>query len=1185
MWITGDVDLPQPIVDAHTAGRLVFFIGAGASMDPPANLPNFRGLVRDLAHLAKVHFDEDRDDFDTFLGEMPENFDTHAHARELIARRGSTPNSTHRALVRVAASAGPLRIVTTNFDDHLATAAANEGIEIPDRWSGPALPLGHDFVGLVHLHGSVLRAPRELVLTDTDFGKAYLTSAWATRFLLPMFQEHTVIFVGYGHNDPIMKYLALGLPSKTQRYAFTLADEAGDPKWERLHVTTIGYPGSKADHSALVAALEAWETRVRMGRTDHEARMVEVVEAGATLTPVDRAYLAERLTTVDGTRQFAAATGGLDPNAQVGWLRWAEDVPDFKAAFAGADGDDSASILVNWFCQSFVASPQLNGAALQTVQRLGQVFSPGLFRGASWAAQRLGKSDAVAATRWKALLASSIHGHSVADPMDWLVSPFGDEFPEHVAVLRAALRPYLVLKQRWFLSEAEAWATPPDAHVTWHSEPESLTQHLRHLVDVTEPGEPTLGTLLEDPLLAAYDLLEAYHGVREWDSLGYGRSAIEQHQQDHFREPPDPLIDALRAYGEKGLGVRPDLPERWWSLRRCLFRRLALHLVAVDEARAPDAKITWLLDRAVLYETELKHEVYQVLKAAADPATETARGRLLAAVEAGPDLPADTSDLDRHVAYGTYNLLVWLTTVAPDWPEAAEALEVVQAANPDFAPRENPDFDSWISINEGLQSLAIEPEDFARAFSEDPERALDDLLGREYSDHPIDGPQWADALALIRRVVAMQPVLGERLWRHVGARTDQGTRLADLRRAITEGWADSDLGESVDAAVVRVGELVASSESARSVSRFLLEQIGRQIESPETAALGAMRKIATDLWDQQGDTFRHREGIDPVDLAPLYLNSWPGDLVRYWMSEVDRRWRSDRADWSGLNDQERGALEAMLQGPPDALDATRPALASGVFFMFAADADFTTSHVLPLFREEATARLAWSPYLHHPRYNDRLLAAGLLDSLIAEWDRIDTLGPDRLSQQFLGLVASIVSFAGIPPAARQQLLDKSVLAAGGSYASAFAGAVVHQLADARVDGTELWSRWLRDHLIARLNGVPRTAEPDELERWCDTVPRLGDAIPEALAMLNGRGIGLGERFRSAEMSDVTLAAYGAALAGHYAERVRHSSPTGFLLQHNVRKLIEAFRTALGEEAAQPIVAAARERGFVVDGGF
>jgi hypothetical protein len=970
----------------------------------------------------------------------------------------------------------------------------------------------------------------------------------------------------------------MGVRSRTPRYAFASADKANDPDWKRLTVVAIGYPVQADDHGALVAALEAWDVRARMGQTDHQAQMKEIVEAGSKPPPVDRDYLADRLKTSDGAREFTKATAGVDSNRQVEWLRWAEDLPQFKSIFAGQDGEDAASILGNWFCQTFVASPELHGAALQTVQRLGQTLSGGLFRRASWAAHQLSEKDDEAGRRWKALLASSIHGHSAPVITDGLLDYLPGDHSEHVAVLRAALRPFLILKRRWFLSEAEDPTAFPDAEVRWTTETDSLTGHLLKVVDAAEPGQAVLGTLLEDSLNAALDLLDAYHGVRGWNSLSFGRSAIEPHEQDQFPHPADAVIDGLRAYGEKALPVRPELPERWWSLGATLFRRLALHLLAADKSRTPDFKIGWLLDRSLLYETELKHEAYRVLQAAAGTASDETRERLLAAAQAGPSLPEDTPDLGPHRAYATYNLLVWLTTVVPDWPEAGTALTAVQAANPDFAPREHADFDSWMSSGTWGGKLPVEPDDFAQTIANDPAAALD-VLSRDYSERNFDQPSWRDVLSLVSRVAESRPELGEQLWTLIGERNDLDAKADDLHRAVIEGWAKAELGAVADTAVARVATQVEIPESARSISRFLLEQNRMQIETNETPALAAMRKMALDLWHKQGKSFTHSEGADPGSFAPLYLNSWPGDLTLYWLSEVDRRWRKNRDDWAGLSEQERSALVQLLEGPPDALDATRPALASGLFFVFAADPGFATERILPLFRDDATAALAWSPYLHHPRYNDKLLAAGLLDSVIAEWDRLDELGHDSLQSQFFGIVASIVSFAGITSEARQALLDRSVLAGDGSHVAEFAETVVHLLRSDGIDGAEVWSRWLRDHLTTRFSGVPRTAEADELARWADTLPHLGEAIPEALRMMGGRGIGLGDRFFSPDFADGVLTAHGAALVQHYADRIRHSSPSGYLVPHQVRKLIEAIRAALGDAAVQPLVAAATERGF------
>ena len=1186
MWITSDVNLPQAVLDAQAEGQLVFFVGAGASVDAPSDLPLFDNLARQLADMARVPFNKNVA-LDFFLGSMPESFDTHRHTRDIIARGDSAPNTTHAALVRVASSVGQLRVVTTNFDNHLSAAAAAEQIQVTDTWIGPALPLGGNFTGIVHLHGSVLREPRELVLTDGDFGRAYLTNAWATRFLLPMFQKFTVLFIGYSHDDPIMRYLALGLPSGTPRYAFTNTHEINDIKWSRLGVKTIGYPVRDHDHTALVAALVAWDRRARMGQTEHRSWIVEIVSGGPTLTPVDFDHLVSHLKTTSGADEFVQAVAAVEPILQVAWLRWAEDLPEFRAIFNGQDGNAAATVLGSWFCQGFLARPELHGAALQTVQRLGQTFGRDLFRAAGFAVADLSKVDADAGRRWKAFLATSVHGQSAPVATERLLPYRPSVSAEDSTVLRAALRPYLVLQRRWRFDGSDDPISMPDAEVHWNTKERSLTSHLVKAVDMTVHGDLRLGAALEESLSAAYDMLDAYHGLRSWDPLSFHRSAIEPepHGQDRHRRPLDAVIDGLRAYGEKSLGARPDLPERWWSLGRALFRRLALHLLALDVSRTPDEKISWLLERSALFETGLKHEVYRVLNVTAGKASKEALEQLLTAAQAGrtrvDDGPEDDiPDRGRQTQYAIYNILVWLSQIAPEWSEAGTALAEAQAANPTFAPREHPDFDKWMTSGARSGKLPMEPEDFIRSLEEDSGAALDNLLSPDYSGRSFDGPDWDDALSLVSRVAESRPELGIQLWAVIAEQREPGSKANDLRRATVDGWAKASLNGVADAVMSCVETEILNFDSSRSVSRFLLEQVRMQIESGETPALADMRRIALRLWTEHGQSFTHEEGVDLYSFAPLYMNSWPGDIVQYWMTEVERRWLKHQDDWQGLNDVESGALTQLLQGPRDALNATQPAVASRLFFLFAADQNFATAHVLPLFQGDLTATLAWSSYLRHFRYNDKMLAAGLLDSTISHWGRLATLDVSTLQSQFFVLVISIVSFAGITSESRQALLDASVLADDGAHEADFAQAVVRCLSEDEIDGGAVWKSWLRDHLTARLNDLPRTLGIKELTYWADTVPYLGDGIPEAVALLGDRGVGLSEAFFLPDFAEGTLTAHGPLLVSHFAERIRNSSPGNYFTGHEVNELIDVMRGALSEEVIQPLVHAAVAKGFI-----
>jgi hypothetical protein len=1190
MWITGDVELPDEILEAHERGELVFFIGAGASLGKPSNLPLFDSLAKKLARLASHPFSK-RGGLDFFIGQLeslPQGFDAHRHAHTLISNPKSRFNPLHSAIIDLAGIGGAFRVVTTNYDDHLASAAGSGSITVSDTWFAPALPLGRDFTGLVHLHGSVRRPKEEMILTDRDFGHAYITDAWAARFLLPMFDRFTVVFIGYSHDDVIMRYLALGLPSSnkavaSKRFAFT--SDPSNSKWGYLGIQPITYPVVGRDHQALPGALTAWADRAKMGQTDHQSRVQAIIRGGTTLPLPDRDYLHARLRTTDGARNFAIETGTLPDEAKLEWLTWLEDFPEFRALFSPTDVPVSTAILGNWFAGTFIESATLNGAALQTVQRLGQSMTVSLYRAATWLTNDLTKQDASAGKRWQALLATSIYGQSAPLETDFLMSFLPGSSAPSLSVLRTALRPFLKLERRWFVDDSAERTAHPNAKVSWNSEESALTQHVLLVVQASDPGDRSLGGVLEDAIGAAYDLLEAYYGERDWDPFAHHRSAIEPHAQDELREPLDAIVDGLREYGIKALPVWADLPNRWWSLNRGIMRRLALHLVAIDLARGANDKLTWLLDRTGLYEDGLKHETYQVLSAAVGTATPSLKRRIVDAAAAGPDYPGEIPDRDRHSAYAKYNLLAWLSQADPDWAEAQTAFDVVQAENSRFETREHPDFDSWMTSGSWGGTPPMDVEEFLQALTQNVSAALDSLLSFDYSERHFDQPDWRAALGLVQQAAERRPDFGLQLWDTVLNRDSLDEKQVALWRAIAEGWGKAHFEGSGLGAVQRLNALLQDKDSAHSIGRFLLDQIRQQIDAEESPMLASMRNLAGALWGEQGTGFTHREDSPPLSSVPLYLNSWPGFLAQYWGSEVDRRWRHSREEWAGLSDQEAEALAALLNGNNYALDATQPAMAGELFFYFAADADFAKTHLLPLLNDQERHAFGWYPFLHHPRWNDRLLAAGLYDSLVAELGRLEELPDSTLHRNFLGLVTSVVSYAGISTIDRRRLLDQTVLASNGLHAAGFAEAVARFLRQDGVDGNEAWRRWLGKHLERRLSGQPRVASADELARWADIVPAVGNFVPAAATLLGGRKIGLRERSFNQNVSVDVLAAYGPELVAFFAEQVQNTTGSDHMMRHRVRKMVETIRGTVGDTIAHPLVEAATKGGFLDAAGW
>ncbi|HEX2050513.1 MAG TPA: SIR2 family protein [Actinomycetota bacterium] len=239
------MNLPEELLAAQASGTLVVFAGAGVSVPPPSDLPLFSQLTDQVADRFSRPRKHKNEPEDYFLGRLDEEgLPVHRVVREIISRPSSKPNHIHTDLVRLFKNPEHLRLVTTNFDTHFTTASMEVFGEPVDHYFGPAVPLGRDFSGIVYVHSSVTRPHRELILTDSDFGRAYLTDRWATRFLVPMFQTYTVLFVGYSHRDVVMEYLARGLPPERPKQRFALDEAGNEADWERRRIVPITFPAS-----------------------------------------------------------------------------------------------------------------------------------------------------------------------------------------------------------------------------------------------------------------------------------------------------------------------------------------------------------------------------------------------------------------------------------------------------------------------------------------------------------------------------------------------------------------------------------------------------------------------------------------------------------------------------------------------------------------------------------------------------------------------------------------------------------------------------------------------------------------------------------------------------------------------------------------------------------------------------
>lgn len=304
-FVTDGPDIPDLLLQAHEEGRVVFFCGAGISY--PAGLRDFKWLVEQIYQSNGETFSEIesesycRGQYDATLDLLERRLTGQRIAVRRALEQALKPNlrrkgatDTHAALLSLASTReGALRLVTTNFDRlfHAAAKRVGKALQV---YAAPLLPIPKNsrWNGLVHLHGLLPdktddTALNRLVLTSGDFGLAYLTERWASRFVSELFRNFVVCFVGYSINDPVLRYMMDALAAdrmlgEVTPQAWALgACEPGQEhhaaiEWTAKGVTPILYeiPVGGNDHSALHHTLRSWANIYRDGVSGKERVVV-----------------------------------------------------------------------------------------------------------------------------------------------------------------------------------------------------------------------------------------------------------------------------------------------------------------------------------------------------------------------------------------------------------------------------------------------------------------------------------------------------------------------------------------------------------------------------------------------------------------------------------------------------------------------------------------------------------------------------------------------------------------------------------------------------------------------------------------------------------------------------------------------------------------------------------------------
>ena len=1126
--LISNVEFPDAVIDALHESRLVVFAGAGVSMDKPACLPKFKSLTESIAKgTGKTQRNDET--YEQFLGRLhDQGVQVHVRAKRTLAPEGLETTTLHQNLLRLYPKAGQIRLVTTNFDLLFEQAADIVLDASPEVFRAPALPLGNEFEGIVHVHGSV-SVCQQMVLTDKDFGRAYLTEGWARRFLVDLFNNFVILFVGYRHEDTAMNYLARALPGQSEDMRFILAGSEAEKKpeqWSSYGLKRVDYPQEdENDHRELCAGIHELAERVQR-RIVEWKKTIKATAKGSPPSDKKKADLIKYALADKVNTGFFVRTAS-DPD----WIGWLDERGLLNPLFKNGKLKERDRILSRWLSDQF---------AFDTSEKLfllickhNMQLHPRFWDDLTW---KIGTGTESPPTptvlsRWISLLLSTAPREGKTPDGEYIhtsnrLYSIGkrcievEMYQELLLIFDAMIQCRLLITYSYLLPGGD---TGENLQFRWESPP---LGKFKNLNDLWEEGlNPNLSQIVH-PLLnfVIGHLNDLYLASCPFDdpnprleSASEGRFAIETHEQNMRDDAIDVLIDSARDCLEHLAERQPEVAAQWCDrLARSespLQRRLAVHVLSKREDMTPDEKLQWLLARFCLHEHSLRYEVFGAVRQNYPAASQQCRESLIDRVQAFRSSEQNTPNSRELDAKFHLNWVHWLIQTSPACPLANQARGEILTQFPHLEPSPHPDRISWIQSGYVGLPRHLPAEELLRQPLSD---SLNILLSFEEDI-------WSDTL-IQRQIDTLSQAIQQNFhWsmQLADAMASDGKWDAYPWRALIDTW--SSLGLDLERHTQVLGWLERTelfSNHSLEIAYALYALVKNDGPSYALNLLPQANRIAEALWTSLDRS---------LDFAPepggynLSVDSPVSDLVNYWLSSASLWWKHQHPRPSTLSDEYQQVFSEIIKDQSDIGTLAKWNFAARLNCLLAVDKDWTERHLLPLFDpcsedlQTENFQAVWDGFLAMKQLNPQI-AESMSHLIPKAATRINT---DLFNQRRDFVTFYTEMLIKYPQCAKNPICNwipkllehdsrfhpspksklKSLCCDDYTTAEYFAYEIGGYLPNRLEDETrELWRRWLKGYWRNRLDGVPVPMTAKEAEFMLDWLVDLKDLFPEGVEL-------------------------------------------------------------------------------------
>jgi len=942
----------------------------------------------------------DRDLYDAALGVIEGRIGKASLRRtvgEVLEIKAGADLATHEALLKLATSKqGHLRLVTTNFDRGFEKCHYTG---TPECDYAPYLPLpGKAWNSIVYLHGGLGNRKDAngdgLILTSADFGRAYITEGWASRFLTDLFRRsQAVLFVGYSVSDPAIRYIVDAFAAErlaadshvATAYILTTAGPTqNEQTWKSRGIEPIIYD-SQDHHRLLHETLRNCAGPYAAGLFDRPAIVLEYGSHNpvGALDQVAISQMTWAIRDVSGhaARRFA----GIRPPAPISWLdifnaegllqlgasapKHSPAVAQFPCGRLSASLHKATEGLCGWIC-GHLAAPESIQWAVESGGHLHSEF-------AELVQRQLADDKAPDVPRgperiWRFLATKS--------------APIHDKGTRHEALRTQDA----VLKQPWspvIRDVILSWLAPTIRFGKLHrssplqdfdeNSPRSYAdielvpatdKGCRHLVDKLF-ARPDAGTIVVDLLSEFTEFLRSgfayleYFGVvtADHDASYVGRPSIDEHSQNSDFLSWATYVHLLRTAWERVAALDPARAREevghWARIEFPLFRRLVLWSAGKTGGMTPDESFDYIRPQMprILWSLDTRRELIQYLGRVGPQLAPANVEALINSITEGParDLYRESvsqDEFERLRDRAIYLRLLKLQESGVTLSQSAQTvLAAITARYPDWphATTEKDEFVVWFGESRFSRWPGddVSSSDYLKLTDEEVVAAL---TATTPTAEMID--RWRGLLhGEPRRAVTVLDGLVQsgrfdhELWSTAFAYLNAGPTRAECVRLYALYLEQAD------------GEFVAKNLTGLAVlvNRYYHEKAREHEDSVWV------------LWDRILEPATARALEEPRDVAMSALNSPIGDLAEALLIKLGEL-KPD--SYPAIPPAFRERLEGLMNGTRPANRLARLVLARSLTWLFNLNQGLTTQSLLGKFDWDTSdeARYVWLGYLMNP---------------------------------------------------------------------------------------------------------------------------------------------------------------------------------------------------------------------------